>query len=144
MCHPCCAFAEKRVRVCWRWKAWRPRACSPVECSLEGNKPCKAVSRPIGTTHRVQAPQSAVSLEPWFIHAFKVRLGLQIFSAGRKAETPLPSHAPISLTSHAPQSSSLICWNVFLTPLPPCPHLHINHNFRPRCKATHSAYLHAQ
>lgn len=37
-------FAEKRVRVCWRWKVWLRQECCPVVCSLEENKHCKAVS----------------------------------------------------------------------------------------------------
>lgn len=64
-----------------------------------------------------------------------------VFSSSQLKEGLKPP--PISLTSHAPNGSSFVCWSVVLTPPPPCPHLHTNHDFRPHCKTAHLAHLHA-
>lgn len=115
-----CAFAEKRARVCWRWKAWRPPACSPAECFLEGSKRCKAVSRPTGVTVP-RAPQSAVSLEPWVLAQLT---WVSVLSSSRLKEGRKPH---LSLTSHVPHSSSLFHWKR-VVPHPALLHLHVDHN----------------
>lgn len=36
--------AERRAKMCWRLRAWRPLACCPAEYSLEADRHCRAVS----------------------------------------------------------------------------------------------------
>lgn len=36
--------AERRAKMCWRLRAWRPLACCRVEYSLEADRHCRAVS----------------------------------------------------------------------------------------------------
>ena len=36
--------AERRVKMCWRWRAWRPLACCRAGFSLEADRHCRAVS----------------------------------------------------------------------------------------------------
>lgn len=38
--------AERRAKMCWRLRAWRPLACCQAEYSLEADRHCRAVSRP--------------------------------------------------------------------------------------------------
>lgn len=42
--------AERRVKMCWRWKAWRPLACCRVGFSLEANRHCRVVSTRISVS----------------------------------------------------------------------------------------------
>lgn len=44
-CLPVCVFpAERRVKMCWRLRAWRLLACCRVEYSLEVDRHCRVVS----------------------------------------------------------------------------------------------------
>lgn len=36
--------AERRAKMCWRLRAWRPQACCQAEYSLEADRHCRAVS----------------------------------------------------------------------------------------------------
>lgn len=36
--------AERRAKMCWRLRAWRPLACCRAEYSLEADRHCRAVS----------------------------------------------------------------------------------------------------
>lgn len=44
-CLPASVFpAERRVKMCWRLKAWRPLACCQAGFSLEASRHCRVVS----------------------------------------------------------------------------------------------------
>lgn len=63
-------LAERRAKMCWRLRAWRPLACCRAEYSLEADRRCRAVS----TRHR-SSPAFTPSCLVGFFIAVSVLLG---------------------------------------------------------------------
>lgn len=64
-CLPVCVFpAERRVKMCWRLRAWRPLACCRAGFSLEANRHCRAVS----TRHSLSSPLYSILFVSFLRH----------------------------------------------------------------------------
>lgn len=82
--------AERRAKMCWRSRAWRPLACCRAEYSLEADRHCRAVS----TRH-----SSSLAFTPsCLVGSF---ITVSVLPASRTPHPhppPLPLPLPLNLT----------------------------------------------